>query len=359
MKKTNLPLLALLSVSIPACVAEDALELAESDQAVVTPAVRPVGTFEIRADRVVYVGFDGTSYRAYELDDTFALLRKSPGVSTSQAPTVENLTTDGTYVLFGDGARNVRLSLAGGAMQTFDPLGVFGKLLRGNGGVTLRDGSLARIINGNGFGLATSSPYEAYSGSQPSAVPLLSEGARSYVVPTGNYLRIVDVDTRSTALTCKLGTSYAATKSLATAMDQASGSFRIAAKTGDGQLAQCTRGPLGTTASIHALPFPVGDLAFEGGGGLGLEGGGGVGLDPGGGIKPLDFEGGGGVGIWVTSATTAELAYVFPSGKIVIYPLSGKTSITPIPIPRVVRSFSDGSAAVLMSNGQFVRVPRP
>lgn len=351
MKKTNLPLLALLSVSVPACVAEDALELAESDQAVVTPAVRPVGTFEIRADRVVYVGFDGTSYRAYELDDTFALVRKSPGVSTSQAPTVENLTTDGTYVLFGDGARNVRLSLAGGGAQTFDPLGVFGKLLRGNGGVTLRDGSLARIINGNGFGLATSSPYEAYSGSQPTAVPLLSEGARSYVVPTGNYLRIVDVDTKSTTLTCKLGTSYAATKSLATAMDQVSGSFRIAAKTGDGQLAQCTRGPLGTTASIQLLPFPVGDLAFEGGGGLGL--------DPGGGIKPLDIEGGGGLGIWVSSATTAELAYVFPSGKIVIYPLSGKTSITPIPIPRVVRSFSDGSAAVLMSNGQFLRVARP
>jgi hypothetical protein len=359
MKRTPRSLLALAPLFVSACVADDAPELAEADQAVVTPAVAPLGTFEIRADRVVYVGFDGAGYRAYELDATFAFLRKSPAVAASQAPAVENLTTDGTYVLFGDGSRNVRLSLAGSAALTFDPLGVFGKLLRGNGGVTLRDGSLARIINGNGFGLATLSPVEAYSGSQPAAVPLLSEGARSYVVPAGYYLRVVDVDTKATTLACKLGASYASTKSLASSMDQVSGTFRIAAKLSDGRLAECKRDALGTRVSTIALPFVVGDLAFEGGGGLGL--------DPGGGIRPLEFdgggglelEGGGGVGIWVTSANTAELAYVFPSGKIVIYPLSGKTSITPIPIPRVVRSFSDGSAAVLMSNGQFVRVARP
>jgi hypothetical protein len=335
-------LLALLSFALPACLSEPA-DLAETDQAI-TPAAAPLDTFEMRGDKIVYVGFDGAAYRAYELGANFSLLRQSPAVTASQAPVVENLTSNGTYVAFGDGARTMRLSLAGGAASSFDSFGVFNKSLRGNGAVTLRDGTLARLIDGNGFGLGVTSPVEVYSGTQPSGAPLLTAGARAYVSPAGNYLRMVDVDARTSMLTCKAPASYASTKTLATAHDQSGSNFRIAAKLSDGRLAECVRTVFGTTLKIHDLPFTVGDVAFDGGGGIEFDGGGGI-----------DFEGGG-IGIWVASATTPELAHILPSGKITIIPLTVKAGITPIPIPKVIRSFSDGSAAVLTSNHQLVRV---
>jgi hypothetical protein len=336
---TTKKLLALLSLALPACLSEPA-DLATTDQAL-TPAVAPLGTFEMRNDKIVYVGYDGTAYRAYELDGTFTQLRQSAPVTASQAPAVENLTSDGTYVAFGDGARTMRLSLNGAGASSFDAFGVFNKSLRGTGAVTLRDGTLARLINGNGFGLGTASPLEVYSGAQPTGAPLLSEGARAYVSPAGNYLRIVDVDARTTTSTCKSATPYASSKTLATAHDQASGNFRIVAKLTDGRLAECMRTALGTTLKIHDLPFTVGDVSFDGGGGIEVEGGGGINQ---------------GLGIWVASATTPELAHILPTGKITIIPAGAKIGITPIPIPFVVRSFTDGSAAVLMSNHQFVRV---
>lgn len=334
----------LLTLLLPACLSGEPEMIGETEQSLAayellgTPAVKPVGGFEMRGDRIIYVGHDGTGYRAYELDEELAVMRQSPQVLTSSAPRVDNLATDGTYVLFGDGSRNMRLSLAGGSAQAFDPYGVFGKSLRGNGGVTLRDGTLARIMTGNGFGLGAWSPSEAFSGAQPTAAPVMSEGARTYVVPAGSYLRLVDTGTTTTKLLCKSSTTYATTKSLTTDHTQPKGNLRAAAKTLDGRVAECKVTPTGTSMTLHALPFPAGDIAFEGGGGF--------------------FDGGGGLGMWVASANTPELAYVTPTGKVTVYPLSGKTSITPIPIPRVVRSFSDGSAAVLMSDGKFLRITR-
>jgi hypothetical protein len=333
---------------IPACVTDDVevVDLGEIASAI-TPTVAPIDTFEIRADRVIYLGNDGSGVRAYELDRYLSVLRKSAALASVSA--VENLTTDGSSVLFGDGARNVRLSLLGKAPQTFDSYGVFGKNLRGIGGVTLRDGTLSRVINGNGFGLSTLSPVEAFSGAQKSAVPVLSTGARAYVSPSSNYLRHVDVDSQTSSLICKSSTSYASSKTLATAHDQQLGSVRVAAKLADGTLADCRRTPKFTSVSVVDLPFEVGDVAFEGGGGVGYEGGGGL----------SGYEPGGGLGIWVASAETAEVAYIGSTGKVTIIPMVNKLGITPIPIPRVVRSFSDGSALVLMSNHQFRHVPRP
>jgi hypothetical protein len=352
-------LLSLLSLLlVPACMTDD-LELGETDHALTAP-VAPIGTFEMRGDRVYFIGNPGSGPRAYELDANLNVLRKS--LALASLSEVENLTTDGTNVLFGDGARSVRLSLTGAATQTFDTLGVFNKSLRGNGGVTLRDGTLSRIITGNGFGISAWAPVEVFSGSQTTAVPVLSEGARAYVAPAGNYLRLVDVDKRTSTLVCNAGVPYATTKSLATAHDQPTGAVRVAARLADGRLADCVRNAQGaTTVKIIDLPFDVGDVSFEGGGGIGFEGGGGIGFEGGGGIGfegggGIGFEGGGGIGIWVASANTPELAHILPSGQIVIHSLTGKLAITPIPIPRVVRSFSDRSALVLMSNQQFVRV---
>ncbi len=343
----------LLSLLLPACLSEAPELIGETEQALATmqslgtPAVTPIGGFEMRADRIVYVGKDGAGYRAYELDDELETMRQSPAIATTTVPQVENLTTDGTHVLFGDGARNMKLSLAGGAAQASDSMGVFGKSIRGNGGVTMRDGTLTRIMTSNGFGINSSAPQELFSGGQPAAAPVLSAGTQAYVVPAGHYLRAVDTATKTTKLLCKTAATYAPTKSLMTDHTQPKGNLRAAAKTLDGRLAECKGTMTSASVKLIDLPFDVGDLAFEGGGGLGFEGGGGLG-----------FEGGGGLGIWVSSANTPELAYVAPTGKITVYPLSGKTSITPIPIPRVVRSFSDGSAAVLMSDGRFLRITR-
>jgi hypothetical protein len=336
--------LLLLATLLPACVTDPDLELAETESAI-TLAVTPVGTFDIRGDHIYYVGFDGSGYRAYELDDNYAILRKSPAVASSTAPTVTNLTPDKTSVLFSDGQRNVRLSLAGAATQTFDPIGVFGKSLHGAGGVTLRDGTLSRLINGNGFGVSTFAPVEAFSGPQPTAAPVLTDKERAYVAPAGYYLRHVDIGLQKSSLICKSPTPYAS-EAIATA-PQPAGSLRVIAKLADGTVAECTQTSSGTTLRTIVLPFEVGDVALEGGGGVGFCDSQTL-CDP---NNPSGF--------WASSATTAELAYVFPTGKIVIFSLTNKYAITPIPIPRVVRSFSDGSALVLMSNGSLARVARP
>src|SRR5687767_14248659 len=76
---------------VPACVTEP--DLGETGQALTAP-VAPIDTFELRGDHVFYIGNDGTGYRAYELDENLAMLRKSTAVAS--VPDVENLTTDGT-----------------------------------------------------------------------------------------------------------------------------------------------------------------------------------------------------------------------------------------------------------------------
>ena len=340
---TKTVLLCLLA--LPACLSESEAPLGETESEISVPGPAPLGSFEMRDDHLFYVGHDSAGYRAYELDDSFALVRQSPTVASTTAPTVTNLTANAGYLLFGDGSRNVRLSLTGGTTGTFDPVGVFGKNLRGNGGVTLRDGTITRLINSNGFGVSSWSAQEVHEIPQPTAVPLMSEDTRGYVVPGGFALTIIDVDTRTVSFACKVAGTYATTRSVASAHDQPKGSFRVAAKLTDGRLVDCRKTLLGTTTKTIALPFPVGDVTFEGGGGIGFEGGGG--------IKPV-----GGLGMWVTSANTPEIAFVTPAGAITVYALTNKLAITPIPIPRVIRSFSDGSAAVLMSNGQFTRISR-